>query len=347
MADTSTMELAVTSTAEGDPRTRRRAQKYQRWVAATTRPLDVLALIFLIAFLAGRLADNPPDWLALAITAISLLIWLAFAIDYVVRLDLSPHRGPFVRTHKLDLLMVLLPMLRMLRVVLLLRKSLASISMERIAGSLFTIVAVVVATGAVLEWKVEHNAPGATITTLGLAFWWAVVTTTTVGYGDTYPVTMAGRLIASVIMVVGIGLIGTVSATVAAWFVTRKQKTRDDELKSQRVARRRRLLARLHPAAARDGRSPEPGADPPASAAITDARDPVPDADPADDDPQDDDLADADLADAESGTHEELLETENSLVDAVVTLTAQIAALTVQQDALRASIAGLIDERSG
>ena len=56
---------------------------------------------------------------------------------------------------------------------------------------------------------------------LRYALWWAVVTTTTVGYGDYTPVTLPGRVIATAVMIVGIGLIGTVSATVAAWFVTR------------------------------------------------------------------------------------------------------------------------------
>jgi voltage-gated potassium channel len=51
--------------------------------------------------------------------------------------------------------------------------------------------------------------------------WWAVVTTTTVGCGDYTFVTLAGRGIATAFMIVGIGLIATVSATVAAWFVTR------------------------------------------------------------------------------------------------------------------------------
>jgi voltage-gated potassium channel len=63
--------------------------------------------------------------------------------------------------------------------------------------------------------------PGATITTFRYTLWWAVVTTTTVGYGDYTPVTAEGRLIITAVMIVGIGLIGTVSATVAAWFVTR------------------------------------------------------------------------------------------------------------------------------
>ena len=70
-------------------------------------------------------------------------------------------------------------------------------------------------------WRVEHDAPGATITTFRDAMWWAVVTTTTVGYGDYTPVTAAGRSIATAVMIVGVGLIGTVSASVASWFVRR------------------------------------------------------------------------------------------------------------------------------
>lgn len=198
--------------------------RYDRWVAATTRPLDILGLLFLLDFLAGRLVPDGPSWWLPSLTVISVLVWVAFVIDYSVRLILSPHRWEFIRAHPLDLLMVLLPMLRVLRAILLVRRSFKNLSTERIAGSLLAIVGVIVASGAVLEFAVERNAPGANITTLGLAFWWAIVTTTTVGYGDTYPVTPVGRVIASVIMLVGIGLIGTVSATAAAWFVKHKPR---------------------------------------------------------------------------------------------------------------------------
>ena len=142
-------------------------------------------------------------------------------MDYLARLRLSVGKARFVRTHKLDLLMVLLPMLRLLRIILLLRRSLASVSTEKIAGSILSIVIAVVFASAFFMWRVEYDAPDATITTFRAAMWWAVVTTTTVGYGDYTPVTQVGRAIAIVVMIVGIGLIGTVSATVAAWFVTR------------------------------------------------------------------------------------------------------------------------------
>jgi voltage-gated potassium channel len=224
MTTTSAGQPAGPDTRSKDARTARRAVLYQRWVDRTSRALDILALIFLIDFLLGRVAPGGPTWWQPTLSVVSFVIWFAFAVDYLVRLTLSPSRSIFVTTHKLDLLMVLLPMLRMLRVILLLRKSFKSIPTDRIAGSLFTIVIGVVALGAVLEWQVEHNAPDANITTLGTAFWWAITTTTTVGYGDTYPVTTAGRIIASCVMVVGIGLIGTVSATVAAWFVSHNQK---------------------------------------------------------------------------------------------------------------------------
>lgn len=99
----------------------------------------------------------------------------------------------FVRTHTLDQLMVLLPMLRFLRIFLLLRRSCICEHGEdrvdcehRDRGRLCE---------RVLKWRVEHDAPGATMTTFRAAIWWAVVTTTTtVGYGDYIPVTDAGLI---------------------------------------------------------------------------------------------------------------------------------------------------------
>jgi voltage-gated potassium channel len=133
--------------------------------------------------------------------------------------------------------MVLLPMLRLLRIFLLLRRSLASVSTEKIAGSIVSLVVAAVFVSAFFMWRVEYNAPGATITTFRDAVWWAVETTTTVGYGDYTPVTATGRIIATAVMVVGVGLIGTVSATVAAWFVRRHSEpgTKPDDVMSADV----------------------------------------------------------------------------------------------------------------
>lgn len=52
----------------------------------------------------------------------------------------------------------------------------------------------------------EHEHPGANITTLGDALWWAVITITTVGYGDYTPITTIGRVIGTIVMFSGIGI---------------------------------------------------------------------------------------------------------------------------------------------
>jgi len=195
----------------------------RRWVKRTQGPLDLLAVIFLIdVILLWSFPDGPPAFLQ-ALNVIAWIVWACFAVDYVARLRLSIGKARFVRTHKLDLLMVLLPMLRLLRIFLLLRRSLASVSTEKIAGSIVSLVVAAVFVSAFFMWRVEYNAAGATITTFRYALWWAIVTTTTVGYGDYTPVTLAGRVIATAVMIVGVGLIGTISATVAAWFVRRHE----------------------------------------------------------------------------------------------------------------------------
>ncbi len=195
----------------------------RRWVERTQGPLDLLAVMFLIdVILLWSFPDGPAAFLKV-LNVIAWIVWACFAVDYVARLRLSIGKARFVRTHKLDLLMVLLPMLRLLRIFLLLRHSLTSVSTEKIAGSIVSLVVAAVFVSAFFMWRVEHNAPGATITTFRYALWWAIVTTTTVGYGDYTPVTLAGRVIATAVMIVGVGLIGTVSATVAAWFVRRHE----------------------------------------------------------------------------------------------------------------------------
>ncbi len=73
--------------------------------------------------------------------------------------------------------------------------------------------------GATVEHAAEKNATGGNIHSYPSALWWAIVTVTTVGYGDRYPVSAGGRIVAAVLMLVGIGLIGVLTATVASVFV--------------------------------------------------------------------------------------------------------------------------------
>jgi voltage-gated potassium channel len=106
-------------------------------------------------------------------------------------------------------------------------------------------VAVIFA-AAGLEVAFEAHARGANIHGFADAVWWAVVTVTTVGYGDKFPVTAAGRGVAVVLMLVAIGLIGVLTATVASFFVGEKADEEQAAL-DQRLDRIEAMLARALP----------------------------------------------------------------------------------------------------
>ncbi len=90
----------------------------------------------------------------------------------------------------------------------------------------------------------ERGQSGSNIEGLGDAFWWAFVTSTTVGYGDHYPVTTEGRAIGVVLMFLGIGLLSMVTASIAAYFVDSDDDDDFDQLRNE-LAEVNRKLDRL------------------------------------------------------------------------------------------------------
>jgi voltage-gated potassium channel len=84
---------------------------------------------------------------------------------------------------------------------------------------IITFSTLAVSLGAVAEYLIESSDPEAKITTIEDAFWWAIVTVTTVGYGDVYPVTPGGKIVAAMLMVVGIAILGILISTLGAGLI--------------------------------------------------------------------------------------------------------------------------------
>jgi voltage-gated potassium channel len=197
-----------------------------RWEQRTEWPLALVAIVFLVLYSVQVLA-RPHGQEALDLEVASWVAWSLFVVDYCVRLALASHRRRWFVRHLFDLLIVALPImrpLRLLRLVVLvgaLQKAVGHAVRGRIL--IYTITGVVllvyVASLAILDQ--ERGRPGAKINTLGEAVWWAISTVTTVGYGDSYPITVTGRVIAVLLMIGGISLIGVVTASLASWIVQR------------------------------------------------------------------------------------------------------------------------------
>jgi voltage-gated potassium channel len=203
------------------------------WVRRTQWPLAGAALGFLGAYAVEVLAA-PTGAARVVCEVVVDVTWAMFIVDYVVMLVLAEHRGRWFVRHLLDLAAIALPFLRPLRLLRLvqlfrvLQHTTGTAVRGRVTLYVVTTTVLLVFVSALAVYDVERHAPGATIASFGDALWWAIVTITTVGYGDLTPVTVEGRLIATGVMISGIALLGVVTATIASWIIDQVGRRNDE-----------------------------------------------------------------------------------------------------------------------
>ncbi|MCF3649267.1 potassium channel family protein [Synoicihabitans lomoniglobus] len=192
----------------------------------------VLSLV-LLAGLGAELAFQVPEEIQRLVFYIDTTICGLLFIDFAIRFAKADSKWRFMKWGWFDLLAAVpaIEAFRILRVVRVVRLLIAIRSVRRLYKILWEsktsagLTGILVFTFLVISFGstgiliAELDEPEANIQTANDALWWSITTTTTVGYGDKYPVTTSGRIIATFVMIAGIGLFGTLSGVAASIFL--------------------------------------------------------------------------------------------------------------------------------
>jgi voltage-gated potassium channel len=189
--------------------------RLQTYLARTQTPLDVLALLTIWLSVLPFTSVHPVGENRITWISARLALSFVYGIDMVIRAQLSarPSRYPFA--HPLALAAVLIPAVRIIFSLRLLR---AMFRKGALAHFLF-VAFLLMLNGVVMVFAFEDEAPGSNIHSIGEAFWWACVTVSTVGYGDYFPVTIGGRTTAVALMALGLVTAAILTAQIAASFL--------------------------------------------------------------------------------------------------------------------------------
>jgi voltage-gated potassium channel len=206
--------------------------------------LAILSITNMILVFFARL-----DQVGQVITVVDITISIIFLADFTTRMrKATDSRLYFVRgLGWLDLISCV-PFLRFARIIRIVRvirklraeggmdKMLHDLGAARASSSLLLVVFIAILVwefGSVAILSVESRSADGNIKTASDALWYALVTMSTVGYGDRFPVTDLGRLIGSVIIIVGVGLFGTLTGFLAnAFLAPRTPKPAEDPAQS-------------------------------------------------------------------------------------------------------------------
>ena len=196
--------------------------------------LTVLALIYLATFSYPAFVTEISTSAQNKLEIIQWATWALFALDLVIGIWKASNKKAYLKSHPVEILSVALPFLRPLRLLRVV--SFGALVIQKIAVGkhlaitfkvfLFSILIAYIA--AVQITITEREVTTSNIKSFGDGLWWAVTTVTTVGYGDKFPTTSMGRVLAVGLMLVGISLMGVITASVAAWFVKMSQDEDQD-----------------------------------------------------------------------------------------------------------------------
>ncbi|WP_139491656.1 potassium channel family protein [Brevibacillus dissolubilis] len=190
--------------------------------------MGTLAVLIVLLYL-SEFYYHDPQW-GKTVALIETTIVSIFAFEYFIKLWFTDDKWGYIRTHWIELLSIIplsvffqsLRLIRVLRIVILLQYAFHHWEPVLRRNTFFyvtflTFSVVILASFAVYHF--ESAVPDPSMENIGDALWWSWVTTTTVGYGDITPKTPEGRLIAAVLMLVGISFLGVMTGTIASYFI--------------------------------------------------------------------------------------------------------------------------------
>ena len=258
-----TVTRTVTDPPRRAPRTRlfRTLSKYRgeknlaAWEDRSSRPMFVASVLYLLAFAAPIMSTRIQEPYDGYLNILQLILWGLFAADYCIRLYLAPRRLYFITHNLMNLAIVLLPAWRIVSFLAMihLTTNRQYKRLSELAVKLFGYTAIFIIMFALAIYSVESSEPGAMIRDLPTAYWWTFTTLATVGYGDVYPITGIGRVIAVVVMLYGVGMVAVATGALASWIIEKiggreeqeypATKADVDDLR-QEISELRALLAR-------------------------------------------------------------------------------------------------------
>lgn len=204
-----------------------------------------LSIYVLLVLLVATVFSLPPE-VSRLLNAVDVAVCAVFAADFLIQLKAAKRKWSYLKWGWIDLISSIpsLPFLRLGRVARIVRilRLLRGVRSTRVivkhlfenrargtlaTVALITFVLIVFSSIAVLN---VETAPDSTIRSAEDALWWSLATVTTVGYGDVYPKTTVGHFVAAVLMIAGVALFGTFTATIASFFVHQDAKQEDEKM---------------------------------------------------------------------------------------------------------------------